>query len=124
MSKIGKSLALLFAITLNTAHAGLEEEIKQQIQIEKTLATRLDEAKEEADKAYKQALDFYKDETRNRDEKIHNLEESSSAWNDFIEKTCLFESNESLGTRSEKTSILNCLIKKYKSKAEYYLHSF
>jgi len=123
MLKNGKYLLILALAFINSANAGLEKEINQQIEIESTLNARLKEAKTEADSAYHKVFEFYEDDPSNREEKIRNLEESNSAWNNFIEKTCLFESNESLGTRSENTAVLNCMIEKYRSKAQYYRNS-
>lgn len=123
MLKNGKYLLILALVFINSANAGLEKEINEQIKIESTLDSRLKEAKTEADSAYHKVFEFYEDDPTNREEKIRNLEESSSAWNDFIEKTCLFESNETIGTRSENTTKLKCMIEKYRSKAQYYRNS-
>jgi len=123
MLKNGKFLLILALALANTANAGLEKEISQQIEIESKLNTSLKEAKTEADSAYHKVFEFYEDDPSNRSEKIRNLEESRSAWDNFIEKTCLFESNESLGTRSENTTTLKCMIEKYRSKAQYYRNS-
>lgn len=123
MLKNGKYLFILAFTLVNTANAGLEKEINQQIEIERKLNLSLKEAKAEADSAYRKVFEFYEDDPSNRGEKIRNLEESSSAWNNFIEKTCLFESNESLGTRSENTATLKCITEKYRSKAQYYRNS-
>ena len=117
------ALFALMSVT-DSANANLEIELKQQKTEEDVLISQLEMAKRDATTAYNNAEKFYEDDPMMQAEKIKNLRESSIAWDNFIEKTCLFESNESLGTRAEETSKLNCLVKKYKSKTEYYLHSF
>lgn len=119
-----RTMALFaFMSVVDSTSANLEIELKQQKADEDVLKSQLEMARRDATTAYNNAKKFYGDDPIMQAEKIKNLGESSIAWDNFIEKTCLFESIESLGTRAEETSKLNCLIKKYKSKAEYYLNS-
>lgn len=108
-----RAMALFaFMSFTDSANANLEIEFKQQKADEDVLKSQLETAKRDATTAYNNAQKFYEDDPIMQAEKIKNLRESSIAWDNFIEKICLFESNESLGTRSEKTSKLNCLVKK------------
>lgn len=113
-------ILLVFLIFTGLAHAELEQEIEQQKQIEHQLKLELDKQIQLTKQAYRDVMDFVNDAPINRDEQMKRLIEVESEWDVFIEKVCLLEGIESINTRAELANKLQCMIKKYKDKGEFY----
>lgn len=116
---IGKAIfAALLCIGL--AHAGLENELEQQQEIERRLQSELDIQKEISAQAYREVVEFVEGAIINREEQIERLRAANIVWDEFIEKTCRAETLESIGTRAEHASDLQCMIKKHKEKEKFF----
>jgi transketolase len=113
-------LAALFCSGLVRADLGTE--IKQQQEIEAGLQFELEKQKKSSLKAYKDIFDFVNESNPNRDEQINRLESANEIWDEFIERACKAEVLETIGTRAEYASTLQCMIRKYKEK-EYFFRS-
>jgi len=106
------------------AYADLGAEIKQQQEIEARLQSELKEQKKSSIKAYQDICDFANASSLNRDEQIKRLAAANEIWDIFIEKTCEAEVLESIGTRAEYTSTLQCMVNKYKEKESFFSSLF
>lgn len=111
---------LICLVLTGIAHAGLEQEIKQQQQIESQLKLELEKQIKITKQAYQDVMDFISDAPINRDEQMKRLIEAEIEWNIFIEKICLLEVIESMNARAEHTNKLLCMIKRHKEKEKFY----
>lgn len=105
---------------IGLAHAGLENELQQQQEIEERLQAELEVQKIASAKSYNDAIDFAGEAIINRDEQIERLKAANSIWDEFIEKICTAEALESIGTRAERASNLQCMIKRHKEKELFF----
>lgn len=111
---------LICLVLTGIAHAGLEQEIKQQQQIENQLKLELEKQIKITKQAYQDVMDFISDAPINRDEQMKRLIEAEIEWDVFIEKICLLEGVESINTRAEYANKLQCMIKRHKDKEVFY----
>lgn len=112
---LGKALFITLSY-IGLAHAELENELQQQQEIEQHLQIELEAQKKSSAQSYNDVIEFAKGATINRDEQVNRLQSANSIWDEFIEKICTAENLESIGTRAERASYLQCMIKKYKEK--------
>ncbi len=113
-------IAVIVLLCMNLAHAGLENEIAQQQKKEEHLQAQLEIQKKISAQAYKDAAELVEDSIINRGEQLNRLEAAHVIWDEFIDKTCLAESLESIGTRAERANKLQCMINKHKEKEIFF----
>ncbi|MFC0667514.1 hypothetical protein ACFSKY_13265 [Azotobacter chroococcum] len=120
---IGRVFLISLALT-GTAHAGPEQEMKQQQQIENQLKLKLEGQMRMTRKAYQDVMGFISGAPINRDEQTKRLIDAEIEWDIFIEKICLLEGVESINTQAERANKLLCMIKRNKEKEEFYKSVF
>lgn len=69
---------------------------------------------------YFDAIELAEGAIINRDEQLERLKAANSIWDEFIEKICAVSALESIGTRAERASSLQCMIEKYKEKELFF----
>jgi hypothetical protein len=116
---IGRAIVIaLFCIGL--AHAGIEDELEQQQNIEGRLQSELEMQMELSAQAYRDVVDFTEGAIINREEQIERLKAANIVWDEFIEKICRVETLESIGSRAEHANNLQCMIEKHKEKERFF----
>jgi uncharacterized membrane protein YjdF len=87
---VGRAIvvALLF---IGLAHAGLEEELEQQQEIEARLQSELEMQRELSVQAYNDIVEFVEGAIINREEQMERLEAADAVWDEFIEKFAVFK---------------------------------
>lgn len=107
-------------LCIGLAHAGLEDELEQQQDIEGRLQSELEMQKKISAQAYREVVEFVEGAIINREEQIERLEAADIVWDEFIEKVCRVEALESIGSRAERANYLQCMIKKHKEKERFF----
>lgn len=125
-SKRGKAILtlgkLLITALLYTGlvRAELQEELHQQLKIEERLQAELDAQKKSAAQAYSEVVEFTGESLINREEQLRRLKAVDNIWDEFIEKSCKAENLESIGTRAEHASYLQCTTRRYNEKRSFF----
>ena len=121
-SRRGKAVLILGKLLLTAllytglVRAELQEELHQQLKIEERLQAELDAQKKLSAQAYSEAIEFVGESLLNREEQLRRLKAVDNIWDEFIEKSCKAENLESIGTRAEHESYLQCMVRRYNEK--------
>lgn len=119
IQNIGKAVFATLLI-VGSAQAGLETEIAQHLEIQERLHAEVEAHRNAAKQAYMEVVEFVSTFPTNKEEQLKRLHDAYSIWDEFIEKTCRAEVLESIGTRAEQTNELDCMVRKFKEKEEYF----